>query len=727
MGEPVAPVDLVLLWHHHQPDYRDPRDGRAALPWVRLHASKDYLDMARHLERHPGVRATFNFVPSLIDQIEGVAAGEPDELFERLARPLVELSPEDRRLVTWRCGQAPAHAFERWPAYRALRDRAARGPTGTAAVRSPGPALLGGVAGEALADRDLLALEIWFLLAWVDPMFHDAPEVARALAGRERWSERHRDDLILLHRRLACEVIPAYQALATRGQIELSVSPYYHPILPLLVDVATARRARPDLALPAERLVAPEDARWHIERGLARHAEVFGARPSGMWPPEGSVSPETAALAAASGVRWLASDEGVLWASLPEAGRRRAALYRPWTFATEGSQIALFFRDHELSDRIGFVYQHWEAKEAAADFLARLRRIGRDHAGEAPPVVSIILDGENCWEHYADDGGPFLTALYAALESAPDIRTRTPSEVLADAIGLPRLELLASGSWIDADFHIWVGHPEKNRAWELLARARRALREAGADPEGAANGWLALYRAEGSDWFWWFGDDHPTPDRAVFDRLFREQLRAVYEGAGLTPPAALKLPIVRQAAAPGSQRTPIGFVTPVVDGRRTTFYEWHAAARFVLGAGGAMHRAAGLVRELHYGFDAERFYLRLDFTGDAPPGPEVDLTLEVVEPRVSRLRVSGLAAGERSVLWAEGPQAGEPVAGAHCRVGRLLELGISFASLALAPGEAVALLVQATRGGGPLASYPDEGGLGFTVPTADFAATMWSA
>jgi alpha-amylase/alpha-mannosidase (GH57 family) len=725
MGEPV---DLVLLWHHHQPDYRSPRDGRAALPWVRLHASKDYLDMARHLERHPGVRATFNFVPSLIDQIEGVAAGESDELFERLARPLAGLAPEERRLVAWRCGQAPAHATERWPAYRALRDRAALGPTGAVvAVGSPGPVALGGDRGEPHGDRDLLALEIWFLLAWVDPMFHDAPEVARALADRERWSERHRDDLILLHRRLASEVIPAYRALAARGQIELSVSPYYHPILPLLADLAAAHRARPDLALPAERLVAPEDARWHIERGLARHAEVFGARPAGMWPSEGSVSPETAVLAAASGVRWLGSDEGVLWASLPETGRRRGALYRPWSFAADGREIALFFRDHELSDRIGFVYQHWDAKEAAADFVARLRRIGRDHAGAAPPVVSIILDGENCWEHYPNDGGHFLTALYDALESAGDIRTRTPSEVLADATPLPRLERLASGSWIDADFHIWIGHPEKNRAWELLARARRALGEAGADPERAPDAWLALYRAEGSDWFWWFGDDHATPDRAVFDRLFRELLRAVYEGAGLTPPAALQLPIVRQAAAPGSQRTPIGFVTPVLDGRRTTFYEWHAAGRFVLGAGGAMHRAGGLVRELHFGFDAERFYLRLDFTGDAPPGPEVDLTLEVVEPRAARLRIAGLVVGERSVRWAEGPRAGEPVPGADCRVGRLLELGLPFASLALVPGEAVALLVQATRGGGPLASYPDEGGIGFTVPTADFAATMWSA
>jgi alpha-amylase/alpha-mannosidase (GH57 family) len=734
MSEPLAPVDLILLWHHHQPDYRSPRDGRAALPWVRLHASKDYLDMARHLERHPGVRATFNFVPSLIDQIEGVVAGEADELFDRLARPVAGLTPDERRQVAWRCGQAPAHAIERWPAYRALRERLAPGVIAPLAgsIGASIPALGGAdelAAGDsgAAAERDLLALEIWFLLAWIDPMFHDAPEVVRALADRERWTERHRDALLQIHRRLAAEVIPAYRALAARGQIELSASPYYHPILPLISDLSTARRARVDLALPAERLVAPEDARWHIERGLERHATAFGARPAGMWPSEGSVSPETVALAAAAGVRWLASDEGVLWASLPEVERRRGALYRAWDLMVDEGAVALFFRDHELSDRIGFVYQRWEASEAAADMVARLRRIGREHAGAAPPLVSIILDGENCWEHYPEDGGPFLAALYGALERAPDIRTRTPSEVLTDAVPRPRLERLHSGSWIDADFHIWIGHPEKNRAWDLLARARRALIESGAGPERAPQAWLALYRAEGSDWFWWFGDDHPTPDRWTFDRLFRELLQAVYEHAGLTTPAALGLPIVREAAARGAQQMPIGFVKPVLDGRRTTFYEWHAAGRFELGAGGAMHRGGGLVRELLFGFDAGQFYLRLDFTGDAPPGPEFDLTVELVEPRPARLRVQGLGAGQPVVAWAAGPDQGKPVDGAECRVGQVLELGLPFASLGLAPGEAVTLLVHATRDDRPLASFPDDAGLVFHVPTAGYESTMWSA
>jgi alpha-amylase/alpha-mannosidase (GH57 family) len=717
MSEPFAPVDLVLLWHHHQPDYRRPRDRRAVLPWARLHASKDYLDMARHLERHPGVRATFNLVPALVDQLEGAAAGDPDELFDLLARPLDSLTPEERVVVAWRCRQFPGRAVETWPAARAARDRAAPRGDSSGGAGAPG----------GLGDRVLLELEIWFLLAWVDPMFRDEPEAVRALADHPAWSEAHRDDLLVLHARLVAQVIPAYRALAERGQIELSTSPYHHPILPLLVDQASARRAQPTLPLPGERMAVPEDARWHIERALERHRASFGVTPAGMWPSEGSVSPETLGLAARAGLRWLASDEGVLWASLAAAERTPSALYRPWRFASDGGEVTLFFRDRELSDRIGFVYHRWEPHEAASDFVARLRRIGREHGGDSAPVVSVILDGENCWEHYRDDGQLFLTALYDALEGTAEVRTRTPSEVLASGRPAATLARLHSGSWIDADFHIWIGHPEKNRAWELLARTRAALLAAGASAESAPAAWQALYRAEGSDWFWWFGDDHQTTDKAVFDRLFRELLVTAYEEAGLRPAVSLRLPVVRGAANTASLMGPIGFVRPTIDGRRTTFYEWHSAGRLAPGGGGAMHRGEGLARELHYGFDADRFFLRLDFATGDPAGEAVDLLLEIVEPRPRSLRVRGLIAGERVVVWEGGPQSGDPVPGATCHVGPLLELGVPFASLGLLPGDTVVMLVQTWNNGRPLESYPGEEGFTFLVPGPDFEAAMWSA
>ena len=707
-GEPA--VDLVFLWHHHQPDYRSPREGRALLPWVRLHASKDYLDMALHLERHPAVRAGFNFVPSLLDQLDDTAAGGRDVLFELLSRAPASLSGGERATVIGRCLQVPRHALERWPRFQALSLRAARARAG----------------GPELTDAELLALECWFLLAWIDPTLLEEPEARDALARGGEFELQHRDALLVVSDRLAGRVVPAYAALAARGQIELSCSPYDHPILPLLVDVRSARRARPDLPLPAEPFAAPEDALRQIERGRARHARVFGAAPAGMWPPEGSVSPEAAALAARAGVRWLATDEGVLWRSLPGGAARREALYRPWRVATPDGDVALLFRDHELSDRIGFVYANWDAEEAATDFVARVQRIGEAWEGAARPVVSVILDGENCWEHYPLDGGPFLEALYTRLEQSPVIRTRTPSEVLSD--GAPELlPELHTGSWIDADFHIWIGQPEKNRAWDLLARARRALLETGATPSSHPAAWQALEAAEGSDWFWWFGEDHYTPDKDVFDRIFREHLMAVYGEAGVPVPAWLEIPVTRSTVERGSPTMPLGFVHPVLDGRPTHFYEWHAAGRFRIGAGGgSMHRHAGLARDLYVGFDAARCYVRVDFS-DGPPGDGVDLTLEILSPRPARVRVRGSGPGAHDVVWDDPERRGTRIPDAVCCVETVLEMAVPFAAIPLTAGEEVEMLARLLQDGEPLESLPTDALVRFTVPSEAYEHWMWSA
>ena len=707
------PVDLLFLWHHHQPDYRSPREGRALLPWVTLHATKDYLDMALHLERHPRVHATFNFVPSLLDQLDQAAAGGHESLFDLLALPVESLGPGERDVVLSRCVLAPRHALERWPRYRAL---------GLRVSRARGNGL------NAPAAAEVLALECWFLLAWLDPLLEDEPEAAAALATGGDFLDEHREGLLALHRRLVGRVIPAYRALAEHGQVELSESAYYHPILPLLVDLRTARRARADLPLPGESFIAPEDAESQIRRAFDRHARAFGAPPAGMWPPEGSVSPEAAELVARAGARWLATDEGVLWHSLPAGERPHGLLYQPWRYRTAAGELAFFFRDRELSDRIGFVYQHWDAAEAVADFLGRVRRIAREHALPGRrPVVSVILDGENCWENYAADGGPFLETLYGALEAAGDIRTVTPSEVLAGAPPTAELTELHSGSWIDADYHIWIGHPEKNRAWELLARARRALVEARRTPEEYPAAWESLYAAEGSDWFWWFGEDHFTADKGLFDRIFREHLQAVYERAGLPAPSWLQVAVARFTRRPDLASQPLGFVHPTIDGRPTHFYEWYAAGRHRLGAGGgSMHRDAGIGRDLFFGYDAARFYLRLDFAAKVPPGPDHDLLLDFLAPHPAQILVRGLEPGPRPVLRrAAGGDA--PLAGGECCLATVLELGLSFESLGLRAGDSVDLLVQLMRDGEPVESLPAADLVRFAVPDESYGASMWSA
>lgn len=709
MSAGPARVDLLVLWHHHQPDYRDPARGRSRLPWVRLHATKDYLDMALHLERHPSVRATFNFVPSLLDQLDDAASGGRDELFDLLSRAPGPFTPEECGQLAYRCAMVPPHALERWPSLRATIDAARR----AVARNGGGPA----------NDRLWLRLATGFLLAWLDPMVLAEPEAQAAVAAGERVEPRHRDDLVALHARLTGHVIPAYRRLADHGQIELSATPYFHPILPLLVDLRSARRAQPSLPLPAETLTAPEDAREQIERARLRHAAAFGAPPAGMWPSEGSVSPEVAEIAAACGVRWLASDEGVLWRSLPESARRRSALYRPWKLATPAGEIALFFRDHELSDRIGFVYQRWDAEDAARDLVQRVVRIGEEHGGETPALVSIMLDGENCWEGYPEDGGPFLEALYRRIESTPAIRTVTPSQVLDEPRASGTLATLHSGSWIDADFHIWIGHPEKNRAWDLLARTRHALTAGGFTRTKDPMAWESLARAEGSDWFWWYGDDHHTPDKPLFDELFRGHLKGAYVAAGLPVPAALDFPIARMAREPETHLRPLGLVRAVIDGRRTHFYEWHAAGRVSPGAGSAMHRKSGVARDLYYGFDGSRLVLRLDPAGSGFPSG-TRLRLDLGGRASQRIEAGPLDRGVLDPLRTSAPPG--PLAGAECAVGEVLELAIPLGTIGLATGEEFELAVQLLGPDGPIETLPGDGLLRLVVPGPDYEATMWS-
>jgi alpha-amylase/alpha-mannosidase (GH57 family) len=707
MNAGPARVDLLFLWHHHQPDYRDPVRGRSRLPWVRLHATKDYLDMALHLERHPSIRATFNFVPSLIDQLDDAAADGRDELFELLLRAPGPFTAEECQRLAYRCAMVPRHALERWPLCRSTIDAARR-------AAGAGGATTG-------SDAVWLRLATWFLLAWLDPMFLDQPEARAALEAQGRFETVHRDGLLALHRNLTAQVVPAYRRLAERGQIELSATPYFHPILPLLVDLRAARRAQPSLPLPSETLEAPEDARDQIERARARHAAVFGTPPAGMWPSEGSVSPEVATLAAACGVRWLASDEGVLWRSLPESERRRAALYRPWRLATEAGDVTMFFRDHELSDRIGFVYQRWDPEEAAHDLVQRVVRIGEEHGREAPALVSIMLDGENCWEGYPDDGGPFLEALYRRIADTPGIRTVTPLQVMGEERPVGTLSTLHSGSWIDADFHIWIGHPEKNRAWDLLVRARRALTAAGHTRASHPAAWDSLARAEGSDWFWWYGDDHHTPDKPVFDELFRAHLKGVYAAAGLPLPAALEVPVARMARAPELHLRPLAFVRATIDGRSTHFYEWHGAGRVNPGSGSAIHRASAVVGELRYGFDEERMLLRIDPVAAAFPAGS-RLRLEITGPSAQRIEAGPLDAAAPEVRSVSGP-----IPGAVCRVGEILELAIPFAALGASVGNELELLVQIMGEGGPLETLPGDDLLRIRVPGPGYEAEMWSA
>ena len=576
---------LSFLWHMHQPDYRDD-SGVMGMPWVFLHALKDYYDMPWLLERYPGQKATFNLTPTLIMQLKLYAerGAEADRFLRLWRKEPGRLGDAERREVRRICTSA---RFE--------------------TMVKPLPRFAELYGQTELDDDQFRDLEVCFLLSWCGNYLRENDDTVRRLLAKG-WGYDAGEKEALLETLLAFvpTILPNYARLWKAGRIELSTTPLDHPILPLLTDMENARRSNPAVTLPADPLSLADDAREQVRRALELFGETFGAPPRGLWPAEGAVDASTLAIYREAGLEWVATDEAILFASL--GSRERSKLYRPWEFA--GIRIA--FRDHPLSDRIGFTYQHWAAERAAEDFLSALESIAAEE-GEA--TVAVILDGENAWEFYPDNARPFFEALYGRLERSEAVRSVTCSEALSAAP--QRLERLHPGSWIYGTFDTWVGHPEKNAAWELLYQTRRDYerhRES-LDAQKQARCLEHFLAAECSDWFWWYGEDHYTEFSREFDALFRSRLIAVYREAGLRPPANLFRPIGGERGEnPSLLIYPKFPITPKIDGRVDSFFEW-------LGSGmsdearqfGTMDGARrGPVRRLHWGRDRKHLYLRLD-------------------------------------------------------------------------------------------------------------------
>ncbi|MFZ5484425.1 MAG: glycoside hydrolase [Pseudomonadota bacterium] len=537
-------IHLVLCWHFHQPDYRT-EDGRYFLPWTYLHALKDYSDMAAHLEAWPDMRAVVNFVPTLLEQLDDYVeqfrtSQLRDPLLEALVHPdLASLSPDRRRTLVETCFKLNFPTMlDPFPGYRRLhRLWQAAGQDGEAEIEH--------LSGQYLAD-----LVTWYHLAWTgESLRREHAWLVKLMEKGGHFELEEREQLYRLIGEVIADLIPRYQALESRGQIELSTTPHSHPIAPLLIDFQSAREARPGLHLPSATHYpgGPARVRVHLDAALAEHAAYFGKPPTGMWPAEGGVSEAALALFSEAGVRWVASGEGVLRHSLYQAGldssHPQAWLSRPCRL--DGQRTVTFFRDDHLSDLIGFEYKGWFAQDAVRHFPRTLEERYRQ-VTHAEPVVSVILDGENAWEYYPYNGWYFLSELYEALSHHPAIRTTTFSEYLDlypdQVAALPRL---SAGSWVYGDFTTWMGDPAKNRAWDLLCAAKTAYDQAlsGLSEARRREAETQLRSCESSDWFWWFGDYNPGASVAAFDNLYRAKLRRLYQTLGLAIPAALFTPL----------------------------------------------------------------------------------------------------------------------------------------------------------------------------------------
>jgi alpha-amylase/alpha-mannosidase (GH57 family) len=630
-------IRLLFLWHMHQPYYKDLVTGQYRLPWVRLHALKDYYGMVKILDEFPNVHQTFNLVPSLIAQIQDYVAGTASDPFlEVVAKPAAELNFNERIFAIQYLFQAqPTNMIGRYPRYRELWQEFGLRPEAAPALAS------------RLTDRDLTDLQVLSQIAWMDEFFLEEPEIKELIGKGRDYSVKDQQLVVRKQKEFLGRVLPQYRTAAKGGRIEVSTSPYYHPILPLVCDTNLGAVSHPELPLPATRFRHPEDAREQIGRGAAQHEQVFGVRPRGMWPSEGSVSDETLGLAHDLGFGWLATDEGVLSRSIGAPFSRDSGgtlapasaekLYQVYRWEREGKNIHLVFRDHVLSDLIGFVYSKVHAGEAADDLIRRLKKSaepvlkkGRD------AVVSLILDGENAWEFFPKSGREFLRRLYDGIQKDPVFEALTISEAISRTASPQTLGSIFPGSWINANFDVWIGAPEDNLAWDHLAAAREFFDEhaAHAPPEKKALAYEELLIAEGSDWNWWYGPEHHSANDRDFDELYRKHLANVYQALGALPPDALAQPI---SAAPAAPRfTPqTAHIHPVIDGKDIGYFDWLGAAVHVADHhSSAMHGKPLVLSTGYAGVDDEYLYCRLDFA-ESPaewPGEGNQLVLTVELP-----------------------------------------------------------------------------------------------
>jgi alpha-amylase/alpha-mannosidase (GH57 family) len=547
-------LDLIFLWHMHQPDFRHHATGEFLQPWVYLHGIKDYTDMAWHLEHHPEVKAVVNLVPILLEQIEDYtnqfASGQiRDPLLRLLSRERLDDSGEaDRERIFHQCYLANHQKMvEPFAPYRRLRDlyRQVRSQYGHEALKY--------LSGQYLAD-----LLTWYHLSWTgETVRRDEPTVVGLMTKGEHFSYADRKALFDLIGKLMAELIGRYRKLQDRGQIEISTTPYYHPIAPLLINLECAREATPNAPMPQSAIYPGGRLRatWHVKEAKRRHHE---------WPAEGAVSWPLAEVVGEQEFVWTASGEGVLRNTLARHGvdtsSRATYLYCPYVLNTQHAPISIFFRDDRLSDLIGFEYKNWHGRDATSHFIAQLEEIRLNASERDAPVVSIILDGENAWEHYPYNAFYFFTELYQSLANHPHVRTTTFSSCVEErrshALTERALTNLVTGSWVYGDLSTWIGSPDKNRAWDLLCAAKQSYdlvmgsgRLSASEADAAA---LQLAACEGSDWYWWFGDYNPPDVVETFDEIFRANLDQLYRLLKLTPPAVLAERVSRGGGSPES-------------------------------------------------------------------------------------------------------------------------------------------------------------------------------
>ena len=576
-------MKLSFLWHMHQPDYRD-ADGIMQMPWVFLHAIKDYYDMPWLMAQHEGVKATFNITPPLIEQLK-LYYNKPQEYDKFLALWVENPSYLDENDRNWVIKICKSANYETMVAplsrYKELYIQ------------------------EHFNNSELIELQILFMLSWCGVYLRENNVVVKELIKKQRGYAYEEKSLLLEElSRFISGIFDYYLELKNKGAIALSTTPLNHPILPLLMDMNNALAANPTTNIPKKVMELPEDAKLQVERAQKLFFETFGFEVQGFWPAEGAVDPKSVELLHSCGIKWIATDEEILFKSLGSYAREN--LYSPYVY----NNVHMGFRDHKLSDLIGFTYRHMDSFEASRNFMQELERI---QGVNSDASVFVILDGENAWEFFKKNGSDFFNSLYENIKNTPWCQTVTMDEIFEQNIReLPRL---APGSWIHGEFNTWVGHKEKTRGWELIYLTKRDYEhhKEPLDDEIKERIIQHFLAAECSDWFWWYGDDHYSEFGAEFDELFRSHLINIYNLMNVTPPSDLFIPIIQNKSTQSFWLEPQSDISPSINGRRDSFFEW-------IGCGvvdeskifSTMDRQRGPIKRILYGQDDAKLYFSFE-------------------------------------------------------------------------------------------------------------------
>lgn len=513
-------LHLALIFHMHQPYYKNLLTNVTDVPWVRFHGTKDYLDMVQKAENFPGLRLTFNLVPSLMEQIEDYNNNlVKDKFLELSYKPVAKLSDEEKWFIRENFFMINKDSvISRHPRYYELFFKKQT--------------------GKDFADQDILDLQVWFNLAWIDPLFREnIPVLNRVVKKARFFTEKDKQTVLDAQLDILRQILPEYKKMVTNGHIEVTVSPYCHPILPLLYKTTIAKEANRRVSLPNIEFSYPADAKAQIKEAIRLYKSIFGDIPTGMWPSEEAVSEHVVPLFIQSGIKWIVADEAILFKSLKSKKRDTKILYQPHLLKRKDGEVAIVFRDRNLSDLIGFSYFNWRAEDAVNNFMGHLENISKAFKGD-DTLVTVAMDGENAWEYFSNDGHDFLDLLYRRLSESTFVKTVTLKEYLETHRPKHDIKRLAAGSWIYAEFAKWIGNPYKNKAWEYLTEARRVLEECKHSIPNPELAFKQMYIAEGSDWFWWYGDN-----QADFDRLFRMHLSNLYTLMQKPVPEYLKYPL----------------------------------------------------------------------------------------------------------------------------------------------------------------------------------------